>query len=105
VVDRSGRIWEGRPLVYQGAHAGSPEHNRGNVGIVLLGDFEIRKPTAEEKASLTWLIGQLSRRHGIGAAGILCHCDFRPTRCPGKHLKPLVRQLGSTIVQASRSSW
>ena len=32
VIDSSGAIWEGRPMKYQGAHAGNFYLNQGNIG-------------------------------------------------------------------------
>ncbi len=104
VIDRAGRIWEGRPLAYQGAHAGSTHLNRGNVGIVVLGNFERRKPTPGEEAGLSWLVDQLSRRYSISADQIFCHSDLKATRCPGQHLKPLVRRLAAAIDSRHREA-
>ena len=42
-VDRSGTVWECRPLQWQGAHVGG--HNEGNIGIVALGHFDEQRPT------------------------------------------------------------
>ena len=43
-VDRAGRVWQARPLAYQGAHVRG--HNEHNLGIVLLGNFEVQSPSA-----------------------------------------------------------
>jgi hypothetical protein len=103
VIDRVGRIWEGRPASFQGAHAGNAQLNRGNLGILVLGNFERREPTAAEEAALFWLLEQLTGYYGIGADHILCHRDLKATRCPGKHLEPLVRRLAAAIDQGVRS--
>ena len=46
VIDRQGRIWEGRELSWKGAHAGNKQANENNVGIALIGNFENVEPPA-----------------------------------------------------------
>jgi hypothetical protein len=41
VVDRGGRVWEGREIKWQGAHV--KEQNEGNIGICCLGNFDEQK--------------------------------------------------------------
>jgi hypothetical protein len=43
IVDRSGAIWQGRRIRYQGAHARGSANN-GNIGIVLLGISRTSSP-------------------------------------------------------------
>ena len=93
VIDPRGRIWEGRPLRFQGAHAGNPETNHRNVGIVLMGDFENIRPPSAQVAALRWLIRQLSGKYGIPHTKIYGHCDLSATHCPGKHLQEIVKAI------------
>lgn len=96
LIDPSGRIWQGRELRYQGAHA-SGNHNVGNVGICLLGNFirgrDGHGPTAAQVRSLRQLTAAVVQRYGIGADAIYSHSDFKATDCPGPLLQPVVDQL------------
>lgn len=84
MIDYSGRTWEGRSLKYQGAHVSS--RNPGNIGIMLLGNFELQKPSEAQKTTLTRLVAELRRYYGIRRRRIYGHRDLDSTLCPGKNL-------------------
>ncbi|MBI4602593.1 MAG: N-acetylmuramoyl-L-alanine amidase [Planctomycetes bacterium] len=92
VVDRSGRVWEGRPITRVGAHAGSAEANEGNIGVLLLGNFDLQAPAPRQLESARRLLDALRRKHGIARSSVSSHDDVRrgcglaPTSCPGKGL-------------------
>jgi hypothetical protein len=96
LVDPSGRVWEGRELRWQGAHA-SGEHNIRNIGICLLGNFLRGRggqgPTALQLAAMRELVQSLMQRYEIGNEAIHCHSDFKATECPGPLLEAAVAQL------------
>lgn len=85
LIDGSGRVWEGRPLVV-GAHV--KDKNDGNVGISLMGDFSAgkRKPTAAQLESLIKVTRWLSQTYSIPAERIKGHRDQEITACPGASL-------------------
>lgn len=87
VVDRNGRIWEGRPITMQGAHAGSQESNRGNIGIAVLGNYDIQQLTAEQEEVLRELLNWLMGIYGIPPSRVYGHCDLKSTQCPGRNLR------------------
>lgn len=97
LVDRAGRLWTGRPLQWQGAHAGNTVLNRGNVGICLLGNFvrnrEGQEPTAAQVRTLRILVAALARTHRIGPDEIHTHRELKPTECPGENLQVVVDQI------------
>lgn len=97
LIDRAGRVIEGRPLAYQGAHA-SGDFNRGNIGICLLGNFAAhpedgdkyaaaQSPTAAQLATLGTLVDDLRRRYQIKVGEVWPHKHFRVTECPGPVLE------------------
>lgn len=88
LIDRQGRVIEGRSIRWQGAHAGDSSSNRGNVGICLLGNFEVEKPTAAAIRSLERLIVELQRELRIPRRNVRPHSDWKETLCPGRHLLP-----------------
>jgi N-acetyl-anhydromuramyl-L-alanine amidase AmpD len=97
VIDRSGRIWEGRLLNWQGAHAGNEAANTGNIGIVLLGNFDLQEPSVSQLLSLRQLLANLCQRYAIRPENIYGHDEVKsqyglpPTRCPGRHLSAWLR--------------
>lgn len=96
VIDGRGRIWEARPLKYQGAHAGrnsTANNNKGNIGIVVLGDFNSQRLTDDEKASLGFLIDHLCKTHHISKRNIYTHRELKNTECPGRFLQDFVNKL------------
>jgi hypothetical protein len=92
IIDPAGRLWEGRPLVHQGAHAGSSRLNERNVGILLLGNFNLQEPTTEQLAVLRDLLESLRRACGVPFSRVYGHKEIREagglatTECPGLHL-------------------
>ncbi|GAB4145484.1 MAG: hypothetical protein Fur0037_13400 [Planctomycetota bacterium] len=107
LIDPAGRVWEGRDLRYQGAHARA-DNNRGNIGICLLGNFVRgsggQSPTAPQIASLERLLEALCRRYRIGVDEILGHRDFVTTECPGPRLAALLPGIRDRIAARIRES-
>ncbi len=93
LISADGRIWEGRSIQYQGAHAGNNSLNRGNIGIALIGNFDRDRPTSSQVESLGSLLGALSSVHEIRPTRIYGHKDLRDTGCPGKHLQSILARL------------
>lgn len=96
VIDRNGVTWEGRSLRYQGAHAGNSTANRGNVGICVLGNFNVQYPNARQKKNLRELLTRLMKRYELSDRDIYTHREIRAyyglsaTECPGTHLQSAV---------------
>jgi len=90
MIDAAGRIFEGRELNWQGAHAGGA-NNAQNVGICLLGDFERRAPTAAALKSLELLVDDLRQRFKIRENRLYAHKELNTTSCPGDAIVAWVR--------------
>lgn len=88
LIDAAGRIFEGRELGWQGAHAGGPggTNNTQNIGICMLGDFAKRAPTPAALKSLELLVESLRTQYRIPAARVYAHKEFTTTQCPGPAL-------------------
>jgi hypothetical protein len=71
-----------------GAHAKTPnnEYNDFGIGICLVGNFDIERPTAQQTKSLARLIAYLMKTYNIPAARVLGHSDTKPTDCPGRNM-------------------
>jgi N-acetyl-anhydromuramyl-L-alanine amidase AmpD len=92
-VDRAGRVWEARPLAYQGAHV--KDHNPGNIGVVVLGNFEQQAPTDAQLAALRSHLSAMMRAYGVPARRVHTHqeWDGAATACPGGRLQYYVEKL------------
>lgn len=84
-VDRSGTVWEARPLVFQGAHV--RDHNEGNIGVVALGNFDEQRPTQAQVEAVRRHVTLLMRTHAVSLTRLLTHQEWAPTACPGWHLQ------------------
>jgi len=85
LIDPTGRIWQGRLLDWQGAHA-QGANNVANIGICLLGDFDHERPDPRALESLERLTDALCERHHIAHNRVYGHQKFAPTECPGDAL-------------------
>ena len=106
IVDREGRVWQGRPVSYQGAHA-KGDANKGNVGIVLLGNYSPRKQslTRRQRDSLKLLVLKLGRIFSISQDHLYTHSQILPghTTCPGPGINAYAKVL-RTELKRDRSS-
>jgi hypothetical protein len=85
LIDAAGRVFRGRGLEYQGAHAGGVNNVR-NIGVCLLGNFEHTSPSAPAMAALAGLLTDLRREHRIPRARVVGHGELKATECPGASL-------------------
>lgn len=88
VVDPMGRVWQGRPLTWQGAHVAN--QNPGNLGILCMGNFELQTPTQEQLASLDRFVGAQAAHYGVQRGQVYTHRELAPTVCPGRNLQRLM---------------
>ncbi len=107
LIDTAGRVWQGRDARWQGAHAGNPAKNRGNLGVCLLGNFvrgrQGQSPTAPQVAALEALIESLLAQHRLGLDALKTHRELKVTSCPGPRLQAVVDRLrGFPAAAASR---
>ncbi|MCC7204328.1 MAG: N-acetylmuramoyl-L-alanine amidase [Phycisphaeraceae bacterium] len=86
IIDRSGRIWQGRDVRYQGAHV--QENNENNVGVMLLGNFEQQKPSSAQMVTVVDVLRALMRQYKVPIKRVYTHRELKPTICPGKSLQP-----------------
>jgi hypothetical protein len=91
LIDPEGGVWEGRPLSRQGAHAGSPSTNTGNIGVCLLGNFELGPVPPRQVEALLDVLDSLTSWFGLSPDAVQPHNYFKSsTLCPGEQLKPIV---------------
>jgi hypothetical protein len=80
------------PKQKYGAHAKTPDNrfNEHGIGICLVGNFDVDRPTAAQMASLTKLVKYLMVTYNIPATRVLGHRDTKPTDCPGRNFNVAV---------------
>ncbi|HLU46767.1 MAG TPA: N-acetylmuramoyl-L-alanine amidase [Planctomycetota bacterium] len=100
LIDRTGRIWQGRDLRLQGAHA--RDHNDGNIGIALLGNYTRQDMTAAQRESLRKFILALSAHYEIPAQQVFTHGEIcnGETACPGQSIARFVQEVRSDVRDA-----
>jgi len=110
LIDPAGRIWQGRDLRWQGAHAGNRSLNRGNIGVCLLGNFiggrAGQAPRKDQVQALTDLLQHLTRKHRIRQDNIFTHRELQGavTVCPGSRLQRVVDRLRQNMVAAASTT-
>ncbi|MAJ46069.1 MAG: hypothetical protein CMJ57_01915 [Planctomycetaceae bacterium] len=88
VVDRAGRVWEARPITYQGAHV--KNQNERNIGILCLGNFEQQRPSRDQVRGLEILVVNLRNKYRVPTSRVRTHRELASTLCPGRHLQDAV---------------
>lgn len=101
VIDPQGRIWEGRPIRFQGAHV--KNNNEGNLGIMVMGNFDDEMPTGAALASLDAFIADRMRAYRVPMNRVFTHQEINPTACPGRNLQAYMRQTRSGAGRLGRT--
>lgn len=110
LIDSSGVVYEGRPLRYQGAHAGNSDLNQGNIGIALIGNFDLTRPSAAQLEALRKLATDLCKRYKIPHSRVEPHNAVREnggegsTACPGRHLHRMLPKLFAQAKSSRKSA-
>ena len=96
-----------------GAHAKTPDnrYNEFGIGVCLVGNFDLTRPTDEQVKSLSKLVAFLMRTYRIPAERVVGHSDTgRPTDCPGRMMNvaqvrrmsvQILVDVGETVVPAA----
>lgn len=84
-VRGSYEILIGRFVGEEGAHCPQEGMNRKAIGICLIGDFDVIKPSQEQLAVARKLVRQLMQVWDIPRENVVAHRDYNHTKtCPGK---------------------
>jgi N-acetylmuramoyl-L-alanine amidase-like protein len=101
IVDPQGRVWEGRPITLQGAHV--KNQNPHNLGILVLGNFEIQRPTASATSAVERFLVEQMHRYRVPLSKVYTHRELAATACPGRNLQRIMvaaRSRGGTVANA-----
>ncbi|MEO1236759.1 MAG: peptidoglycan recognition family protein [Planctomycetota bacterium] len=93
VIDRQGRVYQGRSVTFQGAHVS--DNNPHNLGIMMLGNFEQQKPTREQVDAMSRFTRQMMAAYGVPGSRVQTHREIKPTACPGRYMQAHVDRLRS----------
>ncbi len=85
IIDRQGKIFEGRPLGYRG-DTNTTYDPIGHALIVLLGNFEEQEVRQSQINSLKTVTEFLAKQESVTPEKIKTHKDYAETLCPGKKL-------------------
>ena len=83
LIGRDGKVYEGRPLHAQGAHAGGG-NNVENLGVSLIGEFVDVLPAPAQLEALRVFLEVQRTKHDVPLDEVHGHRDFKPTECPGQ---------------------
>ena len=93
IVGPNGEVFQGRQINETGSHVAN--NNTGNVGIMLIGNFEIETPTEfqlQATRDVILLIHSVYPHMDLPRQ-IYAHREFRYTDCPGRNLFQFVLDL------------
>ena len=95
-IDPSGRVWQCRPLSWQGAHVA--RQNQGNLGIVVLGNYDKQTVNAKQQAALVRFMRVCMKQYKVPVSKVATHQEMDATACPGRSLQAfMVRARRSTL--------
>jgi len=98
-IDPSGRVWQGRPLMWQGAHVKA--QNEGNIGIVVLGNYERQGVNRAQTAAIESTLRSLMRKYNVPVSRVRTHQEWAATACPGKSLQRAMVGIRGTSLRNS----
>ena len=87
-----------------GAHAKTADnkYNDFGIGICLVGNFDVDRPTAKQQQALAKLTAWLMKHYHISPDRVMGHGDTKATECPGRYVSiaQIRRMASQTLVDA-----
>ncbi|MBC8421580.1 N-acetylmuramoyl-L-alanine amidase [bacterium] len=96
-IDPAGRLWQARPLIWQGAHVKA--RNEGNIGVVVLGNYERQGVNSAQAAAVESTIQSLMRKYKVPVSRVRTHQEWAATACPGKSLQRVMVGIRGTSLK------
>lgn len=90
LISLDGTIYEGRDFNYVG-ETNTKYDTEGHFLISVMGNYDLQEPTKEQINSITDLMAWAVQEFNVPVENIKGHCDFAETGCPGKNLKPYLK--------------
>jgi N-acetylmuramoyl-L-alanine amidase-like protein len=85
-----------------GAHAKTADQRFNNygIGVCLVGNFDIERPSSRQMESVARLVGYLMKTYRIPASRVVAHSETKATECPGRHMSVAeVRRMAGRLVE------
>jgi len=76
-IEKNGKVYQGRPIKMNGAH--TVGQNKTSIGVCLAGNFDSKRPSEAQNASLRALIKKLD-------LPLHYHREYANKTCPGKNI-------------------
>ena len=102
VIDREGRLWQARNVKYQGAHV--KDENEGNLGILVLGNFEVQKPKPKQVRALKKAIVYFQAKYHVPIDRVYTHGELGVTSCPGVALQQYVNAIRAEVNSQAKTA-
>lgn len=105
LIDEDGQIYEGKSGGEYVVAGHAYCNNVNTIGVALLGNFEVEKPSQDQMRALQWLLDDLADTYGIDvednatyhgetySSPILGHGDLLSTSCPGYYVRATLSQV------------
>jgi len=76
------------PMQKWGAHAKTLDNrfNEHGIGICLVGNFDVERPSPKQMQNLSRLVAFLMQTYHIPPQNVVGHRDTKPTDCPGRYV-------------------
>jgi|TARA_Y100000310_G_scaffold109308_1_gene107740 hypothetical protein len=94
LIEADGIVGQYRAEEERAAHTSvvGYDYNGNSIGICLAGDLRYDKPSAAQIRSLTTLLLDIQRRHGIPSHKVYLHRELKGTACPVIDLRELIER-------------
>lgn len=89
LVGKDSKIYEGRPVRFQGAHVSAKNEN--NLGISVIGDGHTHLPSPKQLSALKAFLDDQRERFSVTKDRVYGHRELKPTICPGDMLMAWVK--------------
>lgn len=105
VIGAKGVLYQGRSESKSGAHAKGA--NTGSLGVCVTGNFESESPDTEQIETLTTVLFQWCKQHGLSEYQIYGHYNTpgctTATACPGKNLIAKLNEIKLNVKEKLRT--
>jgi hypothetical protein len=95
------------PIQKWGAHTktANNEYNENGIGICLVGNFDVTRPSQSQLKSVSKLVAHLMKTYKISPNNVVGHGDCKPTDCPGRYTSVArIKQMATQQLAAGDTS-
>ena len=78
-------------------------NNEHNLGVMMMGNFDVERPTPEALAALDSFVADRMRAHNVAINRVFTHQEITSTECPGRSLQSYMLATRSTSGRLCRA--